>query len=140
MNEVLNLLKEKNSCLQKFRELNEKEIEFISSGNFDNLENFYIAREGILGIIQRVDEMIEIASLSFEEAAATAELKSEIQMTLQKRNTLVNSILEQDLEILSNIDKAKSEIIKELAQVRATRKAVGSYKSGQKTQRLDEEA
>ena len=140
MQEVLNLLEEKNICLKRFIDINSKQLTFIEKGNFDDLDNFYAARENILDIIQRVDEMIEIASLNFIEEENTEDIKNSIRKSINEKGDLVNRILAQDLEILSKIDTAKSEIIKELAGVKASRKAIGAYKSGDKDHKLDEKA
>jgi hypothetical protein len=56
------------------------------------------------------------------------------------KNDLVTRILAQDLQILSVIEQAKSEIIKELRQVQSAKKAVGAYKSGDARNKLDEKA
>jgi len=50
----------------------------------------------------------------------------------------VQQILAQDLQILSVIEQAKSNIIKDLRQVQSAKKAVGAYKSGDAPNRLDE--
>ena len=140
MQEVLNLLEEKNTCLKRFIDINEKQMTFIKAGDFDDLDNFYAARENILDIIQRVDEMIEVASLNFQESENTEEVKQSIRKNISEKGDLVNRILNQDLEIISKIDQAKSEIIKELSGVQASRKAIGAYKSGPDEHKLDEEA
>ena len=140
MQEVLNLLEEKNSCLKRFIDINEKQMTFINAGDFDDLNNFYAARENILDIIQRVDEMIGAASLNFQEKEDSEEVKISIQKNISDKADLVNRILTQDLEILSKIDRAKSEIIKELSGVKSGRKAIGAYKSGSEERNLDEEA
>lgn len=140
MNDILELLNEKNTFLKKFYSLNESEMQNFSVGNFDNLGHFYDSREGILDMIRRVDEMIDTASLSFEESdKKDAEATKQITIAMNTRNKIIERILEQDLEILSAIDQAKSEIIKDLAQTRVTKKAVSSYRSGQKTSKLNEE-
>lgn len=138
---IIEMLTEKNQCLEKFYRLNESELENFSAGTFDNIENFYATREGLLDIIKKVDEMIETSNSSTDDVGPiSAEDKKNILSALQYKNDLVNRILEQDLRILSAIEEAKSNIIKELTQVRSAKKAIGSYKSGQKANRLDEEA
>jgi hypothetical protein len=139
MEDILQLLNEKNICLRRFVDLNEKEMDFITSGNFENLDRFYSAREGILEIIQKVDQMIELATLSFEGDFDTS-VTDHVKKCMDQKDFLVKRILAQDLEILSKIEDAKTEIIKELADTKAIRKAVGSYKSGQQRRKLDEEA
>ena len=138
---IIEMLTEKNQCLEKFYRLNESELENFSAGTFDNIENFYATREGLLDIIKKVDEMIETSNSSTDDVGPiSAEDKKNILSALQYKNDLVNRILEQDLRILSAIEEETSNIIKELTQVRSAKKAIGSYKSGQKANRLDEEA
>jgi hypothetical protein len=139
MEEVIRLLNEKNICLKRFLELNENEMDLFAAGNFDNLDRFYSAREGILEMIKRVDEMIEVACLNFTESDADA-VRDQVKKCMEKKDQIVKRILAQDLEILSFIDSAKSEVIKELAEVRTVRKAFSSYKSGIGSGNVDEEA
>ena len=141
MDSIIQLLQEKNNNLEKFYRLNEAELENFAAGDFNHLEEFYSNREGLLTVVKKIDDMIEKSN---ETAAAgetiSAEQKLIIHKALQYKNDLVNKILAQDLEILSVIEIEKSNMIKELTQVRATKKALGSYKSGTKKSNLDEEA
>ena len=139
MNEVINLLIQKNQHLERFFKHNEAEILNFFEGNFDNLERFYQSREVILDMISCIDRMIDEAQVKMGVVTPlTAEDKKQVISTLDKKNDLVTQILSQDLQILSLIEQAKSGIIKELTQVKATKKAVGSYKSGTKEPQLDE--
>jgi hypothetical protein len=139
MKSIIELLKEKNHCLEKFFRINEAELENFGAGNFGSLEVFYSSREGLLGIVSKIDEMIERENNAGAETVDAA-MKASIQSELKHKNELVNRILEQDLLILSAIEKEKSVIIKELCQVRATRKAVGAYGGETSGGNLDEEA
>jgi hypothetical protein len=139
MNEVINLLIQKNQHLERFFKHNEAEILNFFEGNFDNLERFYQSREVILDMISCIDRMIDEAQVKMGVVTPlTAEDKKQVISTLDKKNDLVTQILSQDLQILSLIEQAKSGIIKELTQVKAAKKAVGSYKSGTKEPQLDE--
>lgn len=141
MQQIVELLTEKNQYLEKFYRLNEGEILSIAQGDFENLENFYQSRDGILNMIFKIDELVEKANAGFDDSVQIEpSQKKSILLALDYKNELVNRILAQDLQILSCIESAKSGIIKELAQVRATKKALGSYKSGAETKTLDEEA
>jgi hypothetical protein len=59
---------------------------------------------------------------------------------LSYKNELVNRILEQDLRILSAIEIAKSQIIRELKKVQSATKVLGQSNAATTTGRLDEEA
>lgn len=141
MHTIIELLNDKNFCLEKFYRINEAELHNFKMGQFDNLERFYKNRDGLLNIVKKIDDLIEERSKdTAEEVSSNPEMKQTIYMALERKNSLVSQILEQDLQILSAIEVAKSKIIKELTQVKATKKALGSYKSGKAASRLDEEA
>ncbi len=139
MQEVINLLNQKNQHLERFYRRNEDEILNFTDGNFENLERFYHSREVILDMIGCLDQMIEEAQ-GRVDAQLTADEKRQAIRALDKKNDLVTQILSQDLQILSLIESAKSNIIKELSQVKVAKKAVGSYKSGQPEPQLNEKA
>lgn len=142
MNAVLTLLKDKNEHLRKFLQLNETELANFVQGNFDNLDVFYQSREAILELIRCIDGLVEVAlkNTPMDAAEIAPEEKKNLLKLLNDKNDIVTQILAQDLQILSVIESAKSEIIKDLRQVQAARKAVGAYKSGETPNRLDEKA
>jgi hypothetical protein len=142
MNAVMTLLNDKNEHLHKFLRLNETELINFMQGNFDNLEIFYQSRETILDLIRCIDGLVEVALKDNPTAASDVEAsdKKDLLRILNRKNDLVTQILAQDLQILSVIEQAKSDIIKDLRQVQAAKKAVGAYKSGETKNQLDEEA
>lgn len=141
MESIINLLQDKNFHLQRFHDMNETELMNFVEGNFDSLEVFYNTREAILDLVHCIDRLVEQANLASPEPTnVSSEQKAILSQALAKKNELVTAILGQDLQILSVLESAKSSIIKELTQVRTTRKAVGAYKSGNTDTQLDEEA
>ena len=141
MDSIINLLKDKNYHLQKFYQLNESELINFTDGNFDNLEVFYQSRETILDLVRCIDRLIEAAAESnSDNCQPTDEHKAEILRIMNQKNDLVTRILAQDLQILSVIETAKSNIIKELRGVQSAKRAVGAYKTGDSTNKLDEKA
>lgn len=141
MDTIVNLLKDKNYHLQKFFQLNEAELMNFAEGNFDNLEVFYQSRETILDLIRCIDRLIDAAAASQgSDVVASAQQKQEVLAAMNAKNDLVTRILAQDLQILSVIEQAKSDIIKELRGVQVAKKAVGAYKSGDAPSKLDEKA
>ena len=141
METIINLLKDKNYHLEKFHELNAMELINFVDGNFDNLEVFYQSRETILDLVRCIDRLIDAATASqgvpdkISDAA-----KRTVTSCMHLKSELVQRILEQDLQILSMIEQAKSNIIKELRQVQSAKKAVGAYKTGDVLNKLDEKA
>jgi hypothetical protein len=140
MKDIINLLIEKNECLEKFFTINSEQLDFIVKGNYDGLDSFYKAREGLLEIIERVDELVEKEASEVVPGSTTVEDRMKMEEVLNIKNDWVTKILDQDLAILTAIDQAKSNVIKELTQVKSARKAVGAYKSGAKDSIFDEEA
>jgi hypothetical protein len=138
---LIELLCEKNFYLEKFYSLNETQLEHIEARRFDGLETFYRTRDGILDIILKIDEMVD-SSYDIPKSSAEIDqsLREEVIECLNIKNNLVTKILEQDLKILSAIEVAKTHVIKELAQVRGAKKAIGAYKSGPADRSVDEEA
>lgn len=139
MQRIITLLNQKNHYLEKFYSLNETEIINFAAGRFEGLEAFYQGRERILEMIKYLDAEINSAQIQVQPASALED-KREAREALAIKDEYVSRILSQDLEILSCIESAKSDIIRELQDIRKTKKAVGSYKSGLQHNRLNEEA
>jgi hypothetical protein len=138
---IINLLEEKNHYLEKFYSLNETEIINFSHGNFDNLESFYNTREKILEILKYIDGQLDQVQSGMQELTGiSTEERRQIKEHLAVKDEYVSRIIDQDLEVLTCIEAAKSNIIRELQDVRRVRKAVGGYKSPTFSKRLDEEA
>lgn len=141
MQRIISLLQEKNHYLEKFYALNESELLNFSMGNFEALENFYNTRERILEIIKYLDGQLEQENAATHDFSnVTAEERRLATESMRTKDEYVARIIEQDLEVLACIEAAKSNIIRELQDVRRVRKAVGGYKSPTFNKRLDEEA
>ena len=131
MNEIINLLQEKNCYLEKFFTLNEEELVRLMDLDFENIERFYEARDGILEILKTIDKKIEEKNQEdFSVEVANSEQKRQVLESMRIKNELVQRVLAQDLQILSCIEEEKSNIIIELRKSKTVRKAIGSYKSG----------
>ncbi len=142
MDTIINLLQDKNYHLGKFLELNESELLNFTEGNFDNLEVFYQSRETILDLVRCIDRLIEAAANTEGafESKVSDQSKKDMVNAMNSKNDLVQQILAQDLQILSVIEQAKSQIIRELRTVQAGKKAIGHYKHGEAPAKFDEEA
>jgi hypothetical protein len=134
---IIELVNQKNHFLEKFYSLNENELINFAQGEFDNLESFYSSREKILEMIKYIDDQLNKTQINTTET--TSEDKLELKSALAIKDEYVSRILEQDLEILAHIESAKSEIIRELQDLKRNRKIVGSFKSKTFNRRLDEE-
>lgn len=138
MHRIITLLNQKNHYLEKFYSANESAILNFSRADFSDLEHFYQTREKILETIRYIDKQTEICAA--EDASLDDVAKKEVSVAMAVKDEYVSRILEQDLEILSCIEDAKSSIIKELRDLKKTRQAVGGYKSRTFEQLIDEEA
>lgn len=140
MEKVITLLGERNKYLSKFCALNTIEVNKLAAGDFDSIEAFYSAREGILEIVKQIETMIDKRMQALGEFSNVApSIKRLVADSLKERDHLVTMILNQDLEIMSYIDQAKNSIIIELQTLRKGRRLISSYKSGSRTKVLDEE-
>ncbi len=128
---VIQLMGEKNHFLEKFMSLNEKQIARMESGNYDQIETFYNQREDLLKIIKYIDAETNKAQMITKESdqpVAEADRKT-IRENLKTKDMYTAKILDQDMQVLSLIDQAKSQIIKELQEVRRGKRAMAGYKS-----------
>lgn len=140
MQRVITLLNEKNHYLEKFYSLNESELVFIKSGNFDNLDSFYETRERILEMIRYLDSELGVSQQESNPSDLSGDDRKTIVESLRVKTEYVNRILAQDLEVLACIESAKSDIIRELQEVKKVKKAVSKYKMPSFHSKLDEEA
>ena len=82
-------------------------------------------------MIRHIDGLIEQSNGEYVgELCKDPSVKQYVSKLLQKKDDTVTHILSQDLQIISYIEGAKSEIIKELSQTKHAKKAIGAYSSG----------
>jgi len=131
---IVSLLEEKNQYLEKFYKLNESELVELADNSYDNIENFYAAREGILKMVEKIDQLIE-EQVKFNELdikQASGLLKKRIVKAFAYKVEIVNLVLSQDLQIISYIEKAKNELIEELSSVRKEKTVMKAYRASNK--------
>ncbi len=128
---VVQLLNEKNHFLEKFMSLNEKQIARLEKGHFDQVEQFYNQREDLIKIIKYIDSEINKAQMNpaKQDISLVESDKKLIKECLKTKDTYTSKILDQDMQVLALIDQAKSQIIKELQEVRLGKRAMAGYKS-----------
>lgn len=125
---IIQLLEQKNELLQAFLEISECERKSFKARNFDNLEDLYESREDLLASIQSLDKRIDIYSGDQNAALVTSSDKSVIKKLLDKKQILVNEILQQDLVILSCVENEKSSLIKKITSVSSGRRLMKAYR------------
>ena len=128
---IIQLLNEKNHFLEKFYSLNENQIARLDQGQFDDIERFYNQREDLLKILKYVDAEISKSHSLYKDMTGPFDpgQKLQIKDCLQIKETYVKKILEQDLIVLGLIDDAKSQIIRELQDIKKASRAMTGYKS-----------
>lgn len=125
MEKVVELLTERNRILKKFSNLNEKQLEHMTGGNYDNIDEFYHNREVILQIVSYIET--HIREFIHSESAihqVPNTLRTQVQACLKAKDEIVTHILEQDLELISQIEKAKTKIITELQSTEKSRQVL----------------
>ena len=140
MEQLIELLRERNNYLEKFHNINEKELVNLGEGRFENLEFFYGRREGILNILSQLDHMIgEVSRDKMEELTFEEKDKKEVLKAVEYKDVLVTEILSQDLQVLSLVESAKTEMIKDLVGLEVARQDMKSHLFGSQIKSFDEE-
>ncbi len=140
MTKTTDYLEEKNMYLEKFLGLNRDWLDKLSRGDYAELESFRENRENILNIMKHLDALVETHSRKEANGNIEDGVKKYINSLLNRKDALVKAILSQDLEIMELIENAKSRIIIELKNVQKGRKTIGSYKSFNRKDTVDEKA
>ena len=140
MTKTMELLEEKNKYLEKFLGLNSKWLERLSRSDFGDIEEFRETREEILNIIKYIDALVESHANRIEAIELDNNLRIKVNALLVRKDSLVKAILSQDLDIMQFIDCAKTQVIQDLRNVQKTKKTIGSYKSFNRKDTVDEEA
>lgn len=137
--EIIHLLSERNRYLSQFSVINNVQIKRLKSGNFEQLSEFYMTREHILAVVEKIELLLN-QKLEQSEADISDENRAAVGSLLQAKDIIIKEILDQDLEILSTIEQEKTNIISELKTLKKGRKTIDAYKSGITATKLDEEA
>jgi len=126
MKRLLDLMDQKNHFLEKFYTINETHLEQFLRNRFEQINEFYNARENILEILKYIDEEIQVVSSVTQEESMLDIQK--LKECLSVKDTFVQKILEQDIDVLACIEAAKNSIITELRDVRNGKKVISAYK------------
>jgi hypothetical protein len=139
---LISLVYEKNHYLEKFYSLNESELSNFLQGNFGNLETFYQTREKILEMIRYVDVQIDKTHNDVVRSGhdLSDSIKKELKKAMKIKDEYVERIIGQDLDVLACIDRAKTDIIREMQTLKKGKKAMTGYRMPDFQNRLDEEA
>lgn len=127
MKRLLELMDQKNHYLEKFYTINETHLDHFIQNRFEQINDFYNARENILEILKYIDQEIRILSHATTEESILDVQK--LKEALNVKDTFVQKIIEQDIDILACIESAKNSIITELRDVRTGKKVISAYKA-----------
>lgn len=137
MKRLLELMDQKNHYLEKFYTINETHLDHFLKNRFELINDFYNSRENILEILKYIDQ--EIRVVSYSTAQETMLDVQKLKSSLSVKDTFVQKIIEQDIDILSCIESAKNSIIMELKEVRRGKKIINAYKTPTFKENLSEE-
>lgn len=128
MERLLTLMIERNKYLEKYYNLNEREIRLFKLANFQSLDAFYDTRQAILEVISALDSKIdeELKSSKIEDVD---QYQNEIAELLTLKDEIIERILDQDLQIISLVENEKSKVLNDLNETRKNRKVMNAYGS-----------
>ena len=136
--EIIHLLSERNRYLSQFSVINKVQIGRLKVGNFEQLSEFYMTREHILAVVEKI-ELLLSQKLERSSSDVSEDNRYSVEGLLQAKDKIIKEILDQDLEILSTIEKEKINILRELKTLKKGRTTISAYKSGMTSSKLDEE-
>lgn len=143
---LLELLQEKKHFLEEFYRVNILGLKQFTENNFEDIDAFYLKREGIINILQMIDTKINHQDSQKPQNNLPNSLNhpKRIQnepITLLKTEILsiTQLILQQDLEIIELVKKVKNSIITDIQRIQKNKKMVSSYKTKVTHHQIDEE-
>jgi hypothetical protein len=126
--DVLTLLKSKNRCLEKFLSLSEDYLSTVGP-ELDDLSPFQERRDSTLKALELYDRKIADVVAGLGPFDRTPELVASVKRELSRKDDLVHRILAIDLKIIGLIEKAKTDLIQEMAASRKSQEMLGKFKS-----------
>ena len=103
---LFDVLEQKNSYLLEFHKINMEELNRLAEGSLDNLENFYYSREILLNAISKLDHKLSTKEWD-KPLKMDKEKKKKLLDIFYFKRKMVMSILDQDLVIISLVDRIK---------------------------------
>ena len=102
------MLEQKNSYLLEFHKINNEEMNRLSEGCADHLEDFYYSRELLLNAIDKLDKQIQEKEQKPAPLVGVSE-KNKLKKLLSLKKSMILSILDQDLTILSLVERISKD-------------------------------
>ena len=127
--DVLTILRSKNNCLERFLALSLDFAKSMEANDLSGLAKFQENRENIIKALDLYDRKVSEVLVVLSPGQRTPQLIQAVEAALAKKDELVHRILEEDLKIISGIEDAKNETLKELSATRKNKDLVGKFKS-----------
>tara|TARA_B100001248_G_C27399124_1_gene468442 strand:- start:807 stop:1214 length:408 start_codon:yes stop_codon:yes gene_type:complete len=125
MSKPIELMRECNQILMRLHDVNKQQLVYLRQGEFNKLDIFTDKRQAILEMLDIVEEQLDrrLNELTEDEKPA---MSREISL----RKEVLQSILNQEMDLHKLVEQEKSKTILELQGSKKHRKAVSAYKSG----------
>lgn len=132
---LFDLLERKNLVFRSFHSLCSSFLDQIAKGDTSSLEQFQTRRQSLLHVVGQIEQEITTHILDLkssnikDEALITDPNKTILNRYMLEKDSLIQSILDLDREILRKIDQIKENTIQKLQSIQVGRKTLGAYKS-----------
>lgn len=128
--DVLALLRSKNRCLDRFLSISRDFLAALEGGaGLSGLERFQLDRDACLKAIDLYDRKISEAVPLLPSEVRTPSLSESVKTQLDRKQSVIQSILAVDLEIMSRIEEARNDLLKDLSESRKNTEKLGKFKS-----------
>ena len=127
--EVISLLRSRNRCLVKFRDLSAEFLEGTRAGDFSLLELFEVRREATLKALTLYEGKLGEAAGLLKPAQKTKQLILDIESLLMERETLVHEIARIDQNILASMASERTRLLRDLTQQKKSHDVLQKFKS-----------
>lgn len=128
--DVTKVLQSKNRCLEKLLELSIAFLNKECTEHFhEDLEAFISERDAILKVLDLYDRKVTEAIRALPLAERTPELISQVQLTLNEKDRLIQTIILKDNELTLRIEERKRKLQEDLNASRRSHDLAGKFKS-----------
>jgi hypothetical protein len=131
--DVRNLIKSRNRCLQRLVDLSDEFVKSTASGGYPvvdwELPQYETQRDSLLKALGLFDRKISEAVSQMQPSERTPELLESLRRELELSGALIQSVLTADEGVLSRIEQAKADVLREMAVNGRSRSLVSKFKS-----------
>ncbi len=127
--EVISLLRSRNRCLVKFRDLSAEFLDAARSGDFELLELFEVRREATLKALALYEGKVGEAASLLKPIHKTRALILDIESLLMEREQLVQEIARIDQNLMACMESERVRLLKDLNSQRKSSELLQKFKS-----------